>query len=35
LAYFARTQGHMIPAGTEFWELDAADKLTRLELPDG
>jgi hypothetical protein len=32
LAYFARTQAHMIPSGTEFWELDATDKLTRLEF---
>ena len=32
LAYFARIQVHMIPAETEFWELDAADKPTRLEM---
>lgn len=35
LAYFARTQAHMIPFGIEFWELDATDQLTRLELSNG
>lgn len=34
LAYFARTQAHMIPPDIEFWELDATDQLMRLELPN-